>query len=311
MNKLLKQQETAVSLENDDDNTNTTSGEEALQQVDTASNDQANVTVINAQGQAQPKAVKIRTRTSSGGEPEQVCPLSEDEVKTLEECEDTIKKGMASVVAVAVSFATIKVKALYREKHRSFEEYCRKNYDVGRGRGYQLAAAGEVYKNLSSRVNTPLVDDVAQLLVLNKLPSPDLQIQALNTARETVGDGKLTARVLKKVVDAQQAELNPNGVEASVPAATGKRKAKNAGTTASEPPVAAVSTPVVTKVASPAPTKTSASGLVELSEVRRILSLVLAAISLLNQESTAEDMRDHLEDMQSRLESMIEEAQED
>jgi hypothetical protein len=113
--------------------------------------------------------------------------LTVDESRRLVELERTIEHGLATFIEVGGALMEIRDSRLYRGEHRTFEDYCRKEWKMSRPRVYQLiGAAGVATPPTSERQARPLT----------KL-EPEHQPIAWNRAVE-IADGKPpTARHLE------------------------------------------------------------------------------------------------------------------
>lgn len=83
--------------------------------------------------------------------------LSEDERQTLADCQSVIEQGMQTFIEVGNALMTIRSQKLYRESHRTFEEYVGEKFDLQRRRAYQLIEAAEVVGRLK-QLDLPLND---------------------------------------------------------------------------------------------------------------------------------------------------------
>lgn len=102
---------------------------------------------------------------------------------------------------------------LYRNTHRSFQEYCQERFDYTRRRSYQLIDAARVVDNLlaqSEQFVHILPTKEAQVRPLSALP-PAQQVEAWQQAVGHAGGKVPTASVVKKVAQQFQEPLpNPH-----------------------------------------------------------------------------------------------------
>ena len=75
--------------------------------------------------------------------------------------------------------------------YETFEEYCRKRWDLSRIRAYQLIESVEVRDNVLTGVNNSVTE--FQLRPLVKIKDPQQQREAWQQAVATAPDGKVTA----------------------------------------------------------------------------------------------------------------------
>src|SRR5215831_18370734 len=94
-------------------------------------------------------------------EKNQISSLSATELALLEKCEVAIEKGLRTFFEVGTALAEIRAGNLYRRDYDTFEEYCRKRWELSRIHAHRLMGAAEVIQNL--------------LPIGNKLPTHESQ----------------------------------------------------------------------------------------------------------------------------------------
>lgn len=119
------------------------------------------------------------------------------EKNNLTELEVIIEKGMKTFYEVGFALMQIRDNRLYRETHRTFEEYCKEKWKFTKSRANQLIAASEVNENLTTIVAKPLNE--AQARPLTSLPL-EQQREVYQKTVETAPEGKVTARDIKKKI---------------------------------------------------------------------------------------------------------------
>lgn len=77
-------------------------------------------------------------------------PMSQAEKSAFVRCEGIIEKGLQTFVEVGEALVTIRDQRLYREKHATFELYCRTRWDISKTQANRLIAAFSVVKNLTA-----------------------------------------------------------------------------------------------------------------------------------------------------------------
>lgn len=110
-------------------------------------------------------------------------------VRSLEECEAVIERGMASFIEVGNTLLEIRDHRFYLATHNSFNNYCLERWGWGRHYAYRLIASGEVITSMTPileqmpplgrgemLVNTPEAEVVT---IVNTLPSNEAQAHAL------------------------------------------------------------------------------------------------------------------------------------
>ena len=80
--------------------------------------------------------------------------MSEMLITRLAECEQVIERGLGTFVEVGEALLEIRDSRLYRESHRTFEDYCRERWGMSRVRAHQLIDGADVVALLTT-VNTP------------------------------------------------------------------------------------------------------------------------------------------------------------
>ena len=74
--------------------------------------------------------------------------LTVPERARLQECEEVIEKNIRGFLATGHALAEIRDRRLYRETHKTFERYCKKQWDLGKTHAYRQIASYEVVQNL-------------------------------------------------------------------------------------------------------------------------------------------------------------------
>jgi hypothetical protein len=128
-------------------------------------------------------------------------PLTDAEYARLETLETTISKGMDTFVEVGSALAEIRDSRLYRQYHRSFDAYCRDQWDLGKSQAYRLITASEVVGDLSrardeSDEDVPLPTSGRQAEELAKADPAD----RVDVMREAAEDGPVTSSRIKEAV---------------------------------------------------------------------------------------------------------------
>ena len=76
--------------------------------------------------------------------------LSSEEKKTFRQCETVIRKGVKTFVQVGVALKEIQDQQLYREKHSTFDEYCKQRWEMSRSYAYRLIDSAKIAKELTT-----------------------------------------------------------------------------------------------------------------------------------------------------------------
>lgn len=146
-------------------------------------------------------------------EPEQlVLELTEKERSQLNRCEAVIEAGRKTFIEVGNAMLTIRDNRLYREKHKTFEEYCGRRWQIGKSTAYRMMEAAEVVSNIQDGGSESVPDNQAQAAALAAL-EPQEQREAWDKAVETAPDGKVTAEHVKTVVAERLGWPTPERIE--------------------------------------------------------------------------------------------------
>ena len=82
-------------------------------------------------------------------EPIELSALDSAEQVQLNLCETIIEKGYNTFIEVGNALFDIRNNKLYREKHSTFEEYCKQKWQIKRQRAYELMDAASIINTLS------------------------------------------------------------------------------------------------------------------------------------------------------------------
>jgi hypothetical protein len=115
--------------------------------------------------------------------------LSKPERATLSACEAVIERGLDTFVEVGNALLRIRKERLYRAEFKTFEEYCRKRWQMSHQRADQLIKGAEIAENLTTNV----VISEGALRPLASLP-PAKQREAWQSAVDSSPTGKPTAK---------------------------------------------------------------------------------------------------------------------
>jgi len=124
----------------------------------------------------------------------EVMDLTVREKTELAELETIIESGMKSFLVVGRALLKIRDSRLYRDSHRTFDDYCRDRWGMTRMRASQLIAAVAVSENVNN-----CLQNEAQARPLTRL-EPEQQAEAWQEAVETAPNGKVTAAHVENVV---------------------------------------------------------------------------------------------------------------
>jgi hypothetical protein len=126
--------------------------------------------------------------------------LSQTERKELADCEAIIAKGWDTFVEVGRALTRIRDSKLYRERHATFEAYCRVRWHYAKSQAYRLIGAAQVVACLSPIGDIPKPSHEAQVRPLIGL-KPEQAVAAWKKAVEKAAGRGVTARLVKRVVE--------------------------------------------------------------------------------------------------------------
>jgi hypothetical protein len=133
--------------------------------------------------------------------------LDASEKARLGELETVIERGLQTFYEVGKALEEIQEHKLYRETHKSFENYCRDKWGIARPTAYRFISAAQVMENLS-----PMGDKIPtkerQVRPLTQLP-PALQLEIWQQAVELAPNGIPTAATVQRLVDEKLSLPNP------------------------------------------------------------------------------------------------------
>jgi len=125
--------------------------------------------------------------------------LAISEKKELLSLELTIKKGIRTFYEVGAALLKIRDSRLYREKHSTFEDYCRDRWDMSARKAQRLMVASDLIDNLRP-IGVTLPATESQVRPLTKLKS-EQRAKVWEVAVETAPSGKVTAKHVKLIVN--------------------------------------------------------------------------------------------------------------
>jgi hypothetical protein len=117
------------------------------------------------------------------------------ETQRLEECEDTIRKGMSTFVEVGQALAAIRDQKLYRDTHKTFQAYCKERWGRSRDWAYMLMNASAACENVDEHQQIP---NQEQAKALSKAP-PEEQAEVWAEVLDENGEHVTAADVTKAV----------------------------------------------------------------------------------------------------------------
>lgn len=138
------------------------------------------------------------------------------ESKRLTELEEVIERGIATFKEVGEALAEIRDSKLYRVEYKTFEDYCREEWQMARRTAYQFIDGSAVAENVRNCAQVEPKNE-SQARPLTKLETPEQQREAWTAAVESSG-GKPTAKHVEAAVEEikQREEPQPERVTAAI-----------------------------------------------------------------------------------------------
>jgi len=124
--------------------------------------------------------------------------LNVDERTEFQQLEAVIQTGLQTFFEVGNALMEIRDRRLYRETHKTFDDYCNQRWQIGRAQAYRLIGAAQVVEDLSPMGDIP--QNERQARPLSQL-APERRAEVWQRAVATAPDGKVTAEHVQQVVD--------------------------------------------------------------------------------------------------------------
>lgn len=118
--------------------------------------------------------------------------LSGEEQQALQRCEAVVHRHKESFYELALALEEIKRRKLYRDRFKTFPEYCLEVHGLGKSYAYHHAAAGKLLREKSTTVeNAPANEHQARQLVA-KVAKPRKAAAAIEVERTVVAAQEAT-----------------------------------------------------------------------------------------------------------------------
>lgn len=140
-------------------------------------------------------------------------PLSRREEDRLMDLEQVIERNFKGFYAVGKALMEINETRLYRQEYKTFKDYLKHVWEMGKTHGYRFIEAANVVDTIQMYSDTDenvphggqnenpsqIIINERQARELAKLPAED-QVTAWTRAVETAPDGKVTARHIRACI---------------------------------------------------------------------------------------------------------------
>jgi len=126
--------------------------------------------------------------------------LQENTNNMLQQCEEAIQRGLNGFLVAGVALARIKQEKLYKDRYRSYEEYCKKRWNITPQHDNRLIKAARVVEEIKTEPTgsvsvPPQSENQARALARSDNPAADWK-----RAQEITGKEQPSAKEIEKVV---------------------------------------------------------------------------------------------------------------
>lgn len=136
--------------------------------------------------------------------------LPVDDARLLEQCEQTIERGLATFVDVGRALLDIRDGRLYRQSHATFEAYCGERWNLTRQHVNRTIDAAQIAGALEPTGSIPRAERVARELAPLRAAPEQMREAWSETVREH-GE-KPTAKQVRETVRKLEDRLLPNAI---------------------------------------------------------------------------------------------------
>lgn len=153
-------------------------------------------------------------------EPIELSALNSAEQVQLNLCETIIEKGYNTFIEVGNALFDIRNNKLYREKHSTFEEYCKQKWQIKRQRAYELMDAASIVNTLSEisdkksdefKVSPSINIRESHAVALGKVPEEIRNLVWQRVVDNQKKNGKtITAKSIQFIYSQEKNGLNEN-----------------------------------------------------------------------------------------------------
>jgi len=130
-----------------------------------------------------------------------VQPLTPEECDRLRDCEQTIRMGLGTFVAVGTALLEIRDARLYRQSQPSFEKYVQSVLALSRPRAYELIDSSQVMRDLSAIADiSTLPQNEGQARELRRWKTPEERVEKWKAVLDAAGDKPVTAKLIRQTL---------------------------------------------------------------------------------------------------------------
>lgn len=130
--------------------------------------------------------------------------LTKDEVSEFKRLKKVVKDGLSTFVDVGTALKVIRDEQLYREHYKTFEAFCKVEYDLPRSHAYRLIDSSKVVENLSP-IGGQILTSERQVRALAPLPQ-EQQVAVWKQVVEQAptnssGEPKISGAFIERIVE--------------------------------------------------------------------------------------------------------------
>jgi hypothetical protein len=215
--------------------------------------------------------------------------LTSEERTLLASLETIIDQNLHSFMKTGEALRTIRLDRLYRQTHKTFEDYCRERWDVSRPTAYRLIDSVEVVKIVSQLGDIPLPANVEQTRILAPLKKKQDKLKEVWGKVVTSGE-TISAKLVREKAEPYLLHRSKDAASES-PENTLNETAANAPSALQEPPA---------RIPPEEDLKKLETALMHLFDAEDILPEVKAAVAKLDSGTKAQLIR-----LAQRLEKVV------
>lgn len=127
-------------------------------------------------------------------------PLSAEEQQALQRCETVIYRHKREFYEFVLALEEIKRRKLYRDRFKTFPEYCLEIHGLGKSYAYQHAAAGKLLREKSTTVEKAPANEHQARQLVAKAAKPRKAAAAIEVERPVVAAQEVTEANVEAVV---------------------------------------------------------------------------------------------------------------
>jgi hypothetical protein len=160
------------------------------------------ICTLMRRGDPLPQSADVRPAKPTSP-PAKAKPMTDVDRQLLARYEETIGAGLETFYSVGAALAAIRNERLYRETDRTFEEYCRRRWGIGRRHANRLVQSAEVVREITETAADPDgahgPQTARQARELARVPEGE-RAKAWDQTRERTGKAQPTGAEIRATV---------------------------------------------------------------------------------------------------------------